>query len=318
MMPGDILALDIGGSSVKVGLFSPDVFTANRTLKRRMPEVPIAGKQFADVRKAVFHAVRVSLETVEVERIGISTTGSVDADGIVKSAGHFAGYERIDWMSLLKPEFPALKDVRVSNDGKASAWAEYRYLSGEGYASHVHFVLGTGVGSSIVVNGRLIDGDSGEAGFLGHTRVTDEETIVCSCDLQGCLETIASAPGLVYEYNKVASNKVTSFALYQERLRQGDEAAIGVLRAACLHFGRIAAVLVNGLNPRNITFGGGVILGIRAAFASLGDEQWFLKQVREKVSHDAFYRSADSTDLRFGSLDNDGGLIGAALLSLEK
>jgi predicted NBD/HSP70 family sugar kinase len=142
----------------------------------------------------------------------------------------------VDWRAILRTEFPSLERVAVVNDGKASAWAEYRYLGGDD-ASHVHFVLGTGVGSSVVVNGRLIDGDSGEAGFLGHTRVTPEHTVTCSCDREGCLETIASAPGLVFEYNKLSTHAIQDFDDFVGRLASGDDAAHAVLDTACKGFG---------------------------------------------------------------------------------
>lgn len=313
------LALDIGGSSVKVGLFSSETFASSRALSQRFGEVQILGRAFTDVKNAVFAAVSSALNVgPSFESVAISTTGSVDASGVVISAGHYTGYERIDWSQLLLPVFPAIKRVRVFNDGKASAWAEYRYLRGGATASHVHFVIGTGVGSSVIVSGKLIDGDSGEAGFLGHTRVTEEETTICSCDLQGCLETVASGPGLVHEFNKKSPQSINDFDDFKNRLSEGDAYATEVLKAACRHFGTVSAILVNGLNPRNITFGGGVVLGIRSAFAKLGDEEWFLRHVREKVAHDAFYRSANTTTLCFGSLDNDGGLIGAALLAAER
>src|SRR5664280_892521 len=188
------LSLDIGGSSVKVGVFSRAHFDREKGLVQRLPAVPISGRQFDAVKSAVVEATARGLEQVQATSLGISTTGSVNSAGIVISAGHFVGYKMIDWSQVLRGEFPALERITVCNDGKASAWAEYRYF-GSNSSSHVHFVLGTGVGSSVVVNGRLIDGDSGEAGFLGHTRVTSEPTAVCSCDRQGCLETIASAPG---------------------------------------------------------------------------------------------------------------------------
>ena len=147
--------------------------------------------------------------------------------------------------------------------------------------------------------------------------MTDSETIVCSCDRQGCIETVASAPGLVHQYNSIVGVEAASdFASYLDALRGGDEAAVAALDAACEHFGRLSAALANALNPRHITFGGGVIVGVREALESSGTED-FLGRVRHSVDHTAFYRSAASTDLRYGAYENDGGLIGAALRAVE-
>ncbi len=128
-MASDILSIDIGGSSVKVGLFSSKVFEFSRGLSQRLPEVRILGRTFAQVKDAVFEAINSALTNgLSFQSIAISTSGSVSEDGVVISSGHFIDYERIDWRRLILPEFQAVARVNVFNDGKASAWAEYRYL----------------------------------------------------------------------------------------------------------------------------------------------------------------------------------------------
>jgi glucokinase len=311
-----VLCVDIGGSSVKSGVFSPAQFKETRTLVDTSPIINIAGSSFADVRDAVVQAIEYVMRSTDANRLGISTTGTVRPDGIVLGAGHFDDYEMIDWSAILRTSFPSLLSVNVVNDGKASAWAEYSYYDG-GKHSHVHFVVGTGVGSSVVVNGELLNGDSGEAGFLGHTVVTSEPTIICSCDRQGCLETIASGPGLVHEYNKVSSTKISDFAEFTETLRNADPAAVKVVDASAYHFGNIIGVLANGINPRTITFGGGVMLGLREAFSSSKTDGYFLERVKERIQQVAFRRSASTTNLEYARFDNNGGLIGAALLATD-
>lgn len=314
-MSDNVLCVDIGGSSVKSGLFSPAQFSETKTLVDTSPVINIAGNSFIDVRDAVVRAIEYIMRSTDAKRLGISTTGTVKPDGIVLGAGHFEDYEMIDWSAILRPLFPGLLSVNVVNDGKASAWAEYSYYDG-GKHSHVHFVVGTGVGSSVVVNGELIDGDSGEAGFLGHTVVTDEPTIICSCDRQGCLETIASGPGLVNEFNKISSTKISNFAEFTEVLSNADPTAFKVVDTSAYHFGSIIGVLANGINPRMITFGGGVMLGLREAFNVCKTDSYFLERVKERVHQVAFRRSASTTNLEYGKFANDGGLIGAALLAI--
>lgn len=308
------LALDIGGSSVKSGLFNRDAYSADAPLLSRYEPVEIVGNSFADVRTAVISAVRNGLEESGATEVGISTTGSVWPNGVVKSAGHFDGYQNIDWAEVLQGEFPDIQRVSTENDGKASAWAEFSYFGEEG-GSHVHFVLGTGVGSSTIVNGSLMHGDSGEAGFLGHTVVADTETIMCSCDRPGCVETIASAPGLVHETNRRMNETISTFDEYKSLLELENEAAVASLMAACRGLGLISAILVNSINPKNITFGGGVILGIREATSKFATDSLFLEAVKKEIDRVAFYRSANSTSLHYGVFDNDGGLVGAALLA---
>jgi Transcriptional regulator/sugar kinase len=312
-----ILALDIGGTAIKSGIFSQADFKKNKALLEVLNPVPMQEQSFDFIKKAVLEAVGNGLKKYKITSISISTTGSVNEEGILLSGpDQFVGYEMINWSQILKQNFNSIQRVHVVNDGKASAWAEYSYHA-TGLSSHVHFVLGTGVGSSVVVNGTLINGDSGEAGFLGHTRVTNDSTNICTCGKQGCLETIASAPGLVYEYNKTALIPLGSFDDFQSALASRNPIARDVLTKACDHFGNVISVLANALNPSYVTFGGGVILGIRAALAELDEEDYFIQRISEQLTHCTFERTAKTTKLRYAALNNDGGLIGASLLAFN-
>ncbi|MDW3224204.1 MAG: ROK family protein [Paracoccaceae bacterium] len=308
------LVLDIGGSSVKSGLFDKKTYTLQDPLDVRLDPISITGHKFSDVKEAVIYAVKVGLQTEAITSVGISTTGSVWPNGVVKSAGHFEGYENIDWSKLIRSEFSAIKTVATENDGKASAWAEYKHFGGVD-ESHVHFVLGTGVGSSTIVRGELMHGDSGEAGFLGHTVVTSEPTILCSCERTGCIETIASAPGLAAELSKIKSSDVEDFAQFTRLLSEGDPEAFQVLERACKGLGLISAILANSFNPKNITFGGGVVLGLQDALRVTSTPDFFLDVINQEVNRVAFSRTAASTNLHYGVFDNDGGMVGAGLLA---
>lgn len=307
------LVLDIGGSSVKCGVFDRENYTVQRPIDFRFDPVPITGDKFVDVKEAVFDAIQNGLRTESISSVGISTTGSVWPNGVVKSAGHFEGYENIDWSEIIRSKFDKIKNVATENDGKASAWAEYKHFGGAD-ESHVHFVLGTGVGSSTIVRGELMHGDSGEAGFLGHTVVTSEPTISCSCDRLGCIETIASAPGLTAELSKLKSFQVKDFDHFKTLLKDGDDDAFEVLARACRGFGLISAILANSFNPKNITFGGGVVLGIQESLKDTTTPNLFLDLIKSELDRVAFYRTAASTSLHYGVFDNDGGMVGAGLL----
>jgi len=317
MLQDQILCLDIGGSSVKSAIFSVTYYASERSLFKPLPEVEIASRDFISLKSAVLEAVEQGLHEASSTMIGISTTGAVNTSGIVFGPSPFEGYEQVDWAAILHERFPYVTHVKVVNDGKASTWAEYKYCSVRDSA-HVHFVLGTGVGGSIVVNGQLIDGDSYQAGFIGHTRVTDARTVVCSCGKEGCLETVASARGLVYEYNKMTRRSVQSFSEFQVAIRHSDQQAFRVIDNACDRFGDVISAIINAVNPSYVTFGGGVILGMREALSTIGQETYFVDRIRERITTCAFELSAATTSIRYAALANDGGLIGAALLAAHK
>ena len=133
-------AVDIGGSSVKYGILEIGADNLSLSFPARSIELP--SRDFADLKKVVFSAVRDIRSTSRIEAVGISSTGSVDAQGVVVSAGHFRDYKNVSWSEVLLAEFPELQRVWTTNDGRASAWAEYRGGSCTG-RSLIHAVVGT-------------------------------------------------------------------------------------------------------------------------------------------------------------------------------
>lgn len=315
-----ILSLDIGGTAVKSGMFSSSTFKVDKTLLEIFPSIILKEKNFESIKSALFKSINYGLMKYRPISIAISTTGSVSKEGILLSGpDQLIDYKMVNWCKIVKERFDSIQDVYVTNDGKAATWAEYCYHTNlEAVSnSHVHFVIGTGVGGSVIVNGELITGDSDEAGFMGHTRVTDSLTAICGCGKQGCLETIVSSPGLVYEYNKLSHAPLSTFKDFLSAIENKDKNAQNVLIEACNHLGGVIAVLANALNPSYITFGGGVILGIREALTKINEEYLFIKCINSQLVHCAFNRTAKTTKLKYAALGNNGGMIGASLLSIN-
>jgi glucokinase len=312
-----VYALDIGGSSVKHGVIK--VTSTEATPVGHSASVTLPSVDFADLKNVVFDVIgKIVKDEHSIRAVGISTTGSVDRDGLVVSAGHFNGYKNVSWADLIRPAFSQIDDVVTVNDGRASAWAEYSADSSIG-RSHIHVVVGTGVGGGIVHNGELMLGDSGQAGYIGHIKITTNPTPKCSCGSQGCVEVLSSGPAIVRYFNEYlgvsteertsALDDVTAAAV------SGDGAAVRAFETAGHWLGIGLGNAMNVLNPSVVSVGGGVLLA-SASIRGHGEGGPFLSAVSDGILVAAHRRVAASGNLRLARFGNDGGMIGAARLAM--
>jgi glucokinase len=311
-----VYALDIGGSSIKQGLI--EVTLEDATLVNLLPQITLPSVNFSDLKELVVEAVNSVLDSLpNVRAIGISTTGSVDPSGTVVSAGHFKDYKNISWSQLLKSHFPQIEKVATVNDGRASAWAEY-CANPAGVRSHIHVVVGTGVGGGIVHNGELLQGDSGQAGYIGHIKITTEPTPACSCGSQGCVEVLASAPAIVRYVKQHAQGDAEegsrTFDSIISEAQSGNEMAVTAFTTAGHWLGLALGNAMNVLNPSVVTVGGGVLLASES-IQTTGDGGPFLRGVSAGITKAAHRRISASSSLRPARFGNDGGMIGAARLA---
>ncbi len=311
-----VYALDIGGSSVKHGLV--EIGRDEATLIRSPSSTVLPSNDFSDLRTLVFEAIRSTLSSrPNVHAIGISTTGSLDVEGTVVSAGHFNGYKDVSWAKLIKPEFTQIRQVVTVNDGRASAWAEYSADPIRG-KSHIHAVVGTGVGGGVVHNGELVMGDSGQAGYIGHIKVTPNRTGKCSCGSYGCVEALAAAPAIVRHFNERSEVSVDSgpgaFDVVTRKAQSGDPHAVAAFETAGYWLGVGLGNAMNVLNPAVVSVGGGVVLASQS-IDQKDDGGPFMRSVGDGVAYAAHRRVCSSADLRTARFANDGGMIGAARLA---
>ena len=211
--------------------------------------------------------------------------------------------------------------VVVDNDANVASYGEFWKGSGEGTNDLVCITLGTGVGGGIIANQELVHGVSGAGGELGHITVIPEGGAPCNCGKTGCIETIASATGIVRlsleEINKKPDSMLAKRHRDQGRItakdlfdcvKEQDEAGGAVLDKVARYLGLTAAHVGNCINPDKIVFGGGVS---RAG-------EVLLEPVRAYFRQYAFGRVAESTSLECATLGNDAGVIGAAGLAYKQ
>ena len=181
--------------------------------------------------------------------------------------------------------------------------------------------MGTGVGGGIIANGELLHGVAGSGGELGHVTVDPVNGYLCTCGKRGCLETVASATGVV----RVARDMAEEFAgdsklketlddgdeisskIVFDLAKEGDRLALMIVDRVSFYLGLALANVGNLLNPKFIVIGGGV--------SAAGE--FLLTRVDKYFKENTFPNVRETTSLRLATLGNTAGVIGAASLALK-
>jgi glucokinase len=314
-MGAAVIGVDLGGTNLRTSLLTP----AGDILDRRK-EPTHAADGWSKVVKRLAENIAQQRETAvrrgfDVLAVGVGAPGVIHMDsGIVVKSPNFP-----DWNNLpLREELERALHIPVfiENDANAAALGEQWRGAGKGISSMILLTLGTGVGGGIVLDNKIWHGADGMAGELGHmTLVPDGRQ--CTCGNTGCLETYASARGIVQSYREelgraLASaadvvREMTSEKIYQAA-REGEAVARHVMREMGRMLGIGIANLINIFNPEMIVIGGGV----KDAW------QLFIDATREEVMRRAFRVPAERTQLVPSLLGDDAGMTGAAALALQK
>ena len=218
---------------------------------------------------------------------------------------HSPNYPSLDGFDLV----PALERVldapfRIDNDANMAAYGEWKHGAGRDAHSLVLLTIGTGVGSGIILDGKLWQGRCGFAGEIGHITVNPGPTnSLCNCGNRGCLETEVSAPKIVRNYvDMVGSGEDLTAEDIYKRAKQGDAAALESFANCGYYLGIGLGIVINLLNPGSILLGGGVMAGGEFLMEAAAEQA-------RKRSHRVSFACAT---IAKAALGNDAGLIGAA------
>jgi predicted NBD/HSP70 family sugar kinase len=197
--------------------------------------------------------------------------------------------------------------VRLRNDGRCAALAESKYGAGIGAAVFAMLTLGTGIGGALIINGKLFDGSSFDAGDFGHhvIRSGTEDAMQCVCGKRGCFETHASAQGLVRQYKRHGGEAENAEAVLTA-MRAGTPAATKAFEVFLDDLATGIANLVTFYNPDVIALGGGL-----AQAAEL------YVDLQQRVDDKTLPATRGRCRIVPSTLGPDAGAIGAAILSLE-
>jgi glucokinase len=281
--PAEVLAIDIGGTKMAIALVSG---SGQVRWSERTPTPP--GGSAAEIWRALEDLVSTVPAGTAPALCGVGCGGPMSRHGEEVSPLNIPGWRDFP----LRAEVARLTALPtwVDNDAKALALGEGWVGEAAGHTNYLSMVVSTGVGAGIVLDGRLLEGESGNAGHIGHV-IVEPDGRVCGCGARGCLEAEASGVAIA--------------------ARTGaDPAAAGpdVIARTGRLVGRAVATVANLLDLQLATVAGSVALGFGAPFFEAAQAEL---SARARLSFSASCRIAPS---RLGTM---GPLIGAAAVGLR-
>ncbi|MBG9980066.1 ROK family glucokinase [Facklamia lactis] len=319
MVKEKIIAIDLGGTSAKLALVSK---TGSIIYQWALPTDSSEEGLYIvpNLIQSIQSELKSRNESInEFLGIGFGTPGTVQENGSVVGAYNL-GWQRAH---PVKEYFDQAFDIPfyIENDANVAALGEQWQGAGKGFQDVGMLTLGTGVGGGIVMNGKIITGSTGSAGEIGHITVDFTDDFLCTCGKHGCLESVASATGILNLAHHLATYYEGNSRLYQatikdERLnakmiidaaKHGDDFARVVFEHFCRYLGLACSHLANILNPSVIVIGGGV--------SQAGD--FLLNQILSEFEHFVFAPIRNKTKIQLAQLGNDAGVIGAASLVIQ-
>jgi len=306
--------VDIGGTTVKLGLFAVDGALLDKW------EIPTRTQNGGrEVLPDVAAAIRAKLAERAIAPqlvlgIGIGVPGPVDEEYTVNKCVNL-GWGVFNVKAEMNRLLPEIPRVAAGNDANVAALGELWQGGGSGYRSAVMLTLGTGVGGGVVMDGKIVAGHNGGAGELGHMTVEPGEQVQCSCGKYGCLEQYTSANGIVRMTKEMLERQDTPSALRGmetftskdicELAGTGDPLAAEAMERFGDYLGRAMSYVSCTVDPDVFIIGG----GMSRAGAIVTDAA--LKYYRKYAFH-----VSTQTPVVLAKLGNDAGICGCAKMVL--
>ena len=308
------LGVDIGGTTVKIGLFTVEGKVEDKwEIATRKDE---GGSMIlSDIAASVDEKLQAAgIQKTDVIGMGMGIPGPITEDGTVLKCvnlgwGIFNVAEEVTKLT-------GIENVRVGNDANVAALGEMWQGGGKGHKDMVMMTLGTGVGGGIIINGKILTGSKGAAGEIGHITVNYDEEDTCNCGKRGCLEQFASATGIVKEAKRLllVSNKPSKLRELQylsakgifDVAKEGDELANDLVDQLTHYLGIAASHISAVVDPEVFVIGGGV--------SKAGDI--LTTGIKENYEKNVMF-ALQNKEFKLAELGNDAGIYGCAKMVLD-
>ncbi|MFC7681814.1 ROK family protein [Paenibacillus sp. GCM10028914] len=314
------IGIDLGGTNIKAAIFNSD-FKA--VIEKSIPtEAAMGPKHVLDkIAKIIMDMIDTTkLSISDIKCMGMGIPGLLDpSEGVSIFSPNFPNWKDIHVINHMKTffDFP----IFIDNDVRVNLYGEWRYGSGIGYQNVVLITLGTGLGSGIINDGKVIYGKTSSAGEIGHMNMYREGR-PCKCGSSGCLGRYVSAVGMVNTLIEKLNNgqrsiiqdwvgadlSTISAKMISEAYDLGDDVAIEVMHETGRILGFGLSNVINLLNPEVIIVGGGM--------SAAGDR--LLNTVRETIANHALKLSSQACKIQQAQLGEKAGMIGAATYANER
>lgn len=306
---GNVVGIDIGGTSIKFALMDQQgIIEKKWSIPTNISE---KGKY---IPGEIASSVRTTIEPQKLQAvagIGIGVPGPISPDGKTVVQAVNLDWAQMPLKEILENELGI--EVTLLNDANAAALGEMWKGAAQGKANLLFVTLGTGVGGGIVLNGEVLNGCHSSGGEIGHIPVRSEEDRLCGCGGRNCLETFASANGLMLSMKKALLLKEESWPeltppIIFEKAAGNHQLAQEVLAEFTDILGQALAGIMNTIDVEEVVIGGGL--------SEAGDQ--LLKLLQEKMEQYVFPQIKKHFTVEKALLGNEAGIYGAAYASLNE
>ncbi len=313
------IGIDLGGTKILAGLVDKASGRVLYDIKNKTKKIKGNEKILEVTFETIEELLRVSkVKKSDISSIGIGLAGQVDRKRGILISGINLKCKDFEVKKLVEKKF-GIKTY-IGNDVEVAALGELKFGAGKGYKDIVCIFVGTGIGSSIIKDGKIHLGASGCAGEIGHI-IVDLNGRACACGAHGCLEAYASRSaiegrisGAVRKGLKSAIvdiapklNSISSKHIKQS-LDAHDEVVTRCVGEAIEYLSGGIASVMNFYNPELIILGGGLIQSV---------DEFYLNTVK-KARTKALQTASAGTQFKKAQLGDFSGVIGAAFLESER
>ncbi|MBR1425115.1 ROK family protein [bacterium] len=314
---GKRIGIDVGGTNVKIALVDEK---GKIIYSNSVPTYAKMGYEYTvnNIKQSIRDLMKETrTDEKSIEAIGFDFPGQIDyKNGIVKLAPNIPGWVNVPIAKMIEDEFHI--PTKIDNDVRCAALGELKFGAGKGCENFVCITVGTGIGSGLVINGKLVRGASNAAGEIGHIKLQMKDGPICGCGDTGCLEAFASGPSIVamaQDYIKggkstkfrelaaVDGGEITPYHV-AKAAEEGDPVAKRIFEIMGEYIGIGLTSVINLLNPEKVIVGGGV--------AECGD--LLLEPIRRTIKQRAMVVAGEAVQIVPAQLGNSAGVIGASML----
>ena len=305
-----VFGVDVGGTTVKLGLFDAQGNVLDKW------EIPTRCEdEGSHILPDIADSIRDKMKRIDkdsVAGVGVGAPGPIDSKGVVHRAVN------LGWGTFsIKDTLEDLLNMPVmaGNDANVAALGEMWMGGGQGCRDLIMVTLGTGVGGGIIIDGRILTGFTGAGGEIGHMHVEDGEEESCNCGNKGCLEQYSSATGITRLANRLLAasgrdsvlrgREVSAKSVF-DAVKAKDPLAVEAAEKFGKYLGDALASIACVVNPEAIVIGGGV--------SKAGEI--LIDYIRPHYEKNVFHGSRE-VKFSLATLGNDAGIYGAAKLLLD-
>ena len=303
------LGVDLGGTNIKAALVNSEgeiLCEANTPTNLPRPAEAVCD----DIAALCLQLA----EGKDVAGVGVGCPGTVDGGTVLYS-------NNLDWHDFAMEEYLAQKTglpVAVGNDANVAALGEQWRGGGRGFDNIVMVTLGTGVGGGIIMNGKILTGENGAAGEIGHITVNPKETLTCGCGCKGCLEQYSSATGVIRlakerleasdkpsELRKFADDEIGGKEVF-DAYKAGDELAAEAVDEFAAYLGMGLGNVASVVDTQAFVIGGGLSK----------NGPIVIELIKKQYEKNVMF-ALKNTEFRLAELGNDAGMYGAVRMVIQ-